>query len=63
MSKESKSGSTVHLALEQLRFRVDACARPVAVGQGEAGDRGIVVLVQSAKERFEFGHTASRGFA
>ncbi len=53
MSKKPEPGSAVHLPFQELRFRVDALARAVGVGQGESGDRGVVVLVQAPQEGFE----------
>jgi hypothetical protein len=50
VAQESKACSSVHLPLEELRFRVHAFGAPVVVLEGDRCGDGVGVLVDSSGE-------------
>ena len=60
MEKE-EAGFPVGLSFQEFDLGVDSFDGTVAVGQGQTGDRGLVVLAEAAQERVELGQTGCAG--
>lgn len=55
MAEQGKSGSAVHLSLDQLRFVVDAFGAAVVICPGEGGIHGGAVSFETAGEGVQVG--------